>query len=58
MSSRRQRIRNRAYQEIWVDEIGSSADRDTKCDTWANDNNIGENTLGNWCPRLKKDIMA
>lgn len=58
MATRRQRIRNRAYKEIWVDNSASTANRDSECDTWANDNNISEGTLGNWCPRLKKDIMA
>lgn len=58
MSTRRQRIRNRALKVIWVDKTGSTGDRDSICDTWSNDNNISEATLGNWCPKLKKDVMA
>ena len=58
MATRRQRISRRAIKEIWVAKIGSTADRDTMCDTWPNDHNINEGTLGNWCPKLKKDILG
>ena len=58
MSTLRQRIRRRAYREIWQAKSAATADRDTMCDTWANDHNISENVLANWCPWLKPDIMA
>lgn len=58
MATRRRRIQRRAMTEIWVANTGSTAARDTMCDTWCDDNNINEGMLGNWCPKLKKDILA
>jgi hypothetical protein len=58
MATRRRRIMKRAMNEIWVAKTGSTADRDTMCDTWPNDHNINESYLGACCPKLKKDIMG
>lgn len=58
MSTRRQRIRNYAYNTIWADNSGSTADRDTDCDDYSASANISLSQLGNSCPQLKSDCLA
>jgi hypothetical protein len=58
MSSRRQRLRYRAYNIVWADNSGSTADRDTDCDDFRDSNRISLSQLGNTEPHLKSDCLA
>lgn len=58
MSSRRQRLRNEAYRDVYYANAASTADRDTDCDDFSDTNRISLSQLGNSEPHLKADCLA
>ena len=48
-------------KKIWIDKVGSTADRSTECDDLRIDDHSwkwSKAYLGNNCPRIRKDAIA